>query len=187
MTWRAPFSCSESSKASHTERTGPPAIPQYLWTQKLQWEKTNQSKTKPLSVFQSGSQWIYLISWCQATYGRPGLISSSSFFWMSVLSIGYLQMKRESSRMTSGPRMSLTTCMIWGCLVRFLTHGYWRWMLWRLYPSPWKNTEQNIWFYVERKYEHTLNKKQHANVHLEDYKLDLQPNHIPDFQIWSYN
>lgn len=51
MTWRAPFSCTESSKASHTERTGPPAIPQYLWTKQLQWGKTKLSKTKPLSVF----------------------------------------------------------------------------------------------------------------------------------------
>lgn len=50
MTWRAPFSFSESSKASHTERTGPPAIPQYLWTQQLHLDNTNDTK-KNLSVF----------------------------------------------------------------------------------------------------------------------------------------
>lgn len=47
MTRRAPFSSSESSKPSHTERTGPPAIPQYLLTKQLQWDKatTKQNKT----------------------------------------------------------------------------------------------------------------------------------------------
>lgn len=51
MTWRAPFSFSESSKASHTERTGPPAIPQYLRTKQLLLDKTKQRKTKPLQCF----------------------------------------------------------------------------------------------------------------------------------------
>lgn len=45
-TWRAPFSFSESSKASHTERTEPPAIPQYLSTTHLQLHKTRWSKRK---------------------------------------------------------------------------------------------------------------------------------------------
>lgn len=48
-------------------------------------------------------------------------------------SAGYLQIKRESSRMMSGPRIAWITCRIWGCLVRPMTQGYWRWTLWRLY------------------------------------------------------
>lgn len=70
----------------------------------------------------------YLISWCQATYGSPSfpLVPSG-------LMAGYLQMKRESSRMTSGPRMAVTTCNIWWCLVSSITQGYRRWTLWRLY------------------------------------------------------
>lgn len=45
MTRRAQFSSSESSKASHTERTGPPSIPQYLRTKQLHSDKTKQNKT----------------------------------------------------------------------------------------------------------------------------------------------
>lgn len=120
MTWRAPFSFIESSKASHTDRTGPPAMPQYLPTQPFYWHLHTRD---PSSLLLS-----YLISWCQATYGSPSfpLVPSE-------LMDGYLQMKRESSRMTSGPRIAVTTCKIWGCLVSAITQGYRRWTLWRLY------------------------------------------------------
>ena len=127
MTRRAPFSSSESSKASHTERTGPPSIPQYLRTKQLHLDTDKTKQTFKVFFFTFRVQ-IYLISWCQATYGSP-----FSPPLPSGLSVGYLQMKRESSRMTSGPRMALTTCKICGCFVRSLTHGYWRWTLWRLY------------------------------------------------------
>lgn len=120
MTWRAPFSFIESSKASHTDRTGPPAMPQYLQHSHSSDTYTHQG---PSSLLLS-----YLISWCQATYGNPSfpLVPSG-------LMAGYLQMKRESSRMTSGPRMAVTTRKTWGWMVICITQGYWRWMLCRLY------------------------------------------------------
>lgn len=171
MTWRAPFSLCESSKASHTDRTGPPAIPQYLWTAQLQSVKKNWTKMLLISnvIFSLLVTHVHLISWCQATYGSPsspsGLVTSSCLlsFMSAGLTAGYLQMKRESSRMTSGPRTALITCRTRGCLVRFITHGYLRWTLCRLYwvySSPVKthNTVSAFLFYysvynaVENKY-----------------------------------
>lgn len=120
ITWSAPFSLSESSKASHTERTGPPSMPQYLIDNTFSSTKRPKDYSRPSRIL------VYLMSWCQATYGR-----SSSALWE--LSAGYLQMKRESSRITSGPRTALTTCKIRGCLVKAMTQGYCRWTLCRLY------------------------------------------------------
>lgn len=95
-------------------------MPQYLPTQPVQLDRKLH-----LFMFKLHT---YLISWCQATYG-----SSSFPLFPSGLLVGYLQMKRESSRMTSGPRMAVTTRKTSGCLVSSITQEYWRWALWRLY------------------------------------------------------
>lgn len=51
MTRRAPFSSSESSKASHTERTGPPSIPQYLRTKQLHLDTDKTKQTFKVFFF----------------------------------------------------------------------------------------------------------------------------------------
>lgn len=73
-------------------------------------------------IFRNRYSIAYFISWCQATKA-----------WTPLSESGYLQMNRESNRITFDPKISFTGSKMFGWEAICRTHWCSRWMLWKEY------------------------------------------------------